>query len=81
MYHLARLTGRSVFSKKVVADFWDVHFPCLTVGGNVDSYMNSFSSIYSLNRDPSVSPTAKLQDLILQSSILKMTYLKRWQKN
>ena len=45
IYHLVRLHGRSAFSKKVVEDFWDVNFPCVTVEGRVfDSNMNSFSS-------------------------------------
>ena len=47
VYHLARLTGRFVCSKKVVEDFLDVHFSCVMVEGRVrvvDSNMNGFSS-------------------------------------
>ena len=45
VYHLVRLIGRSVCSKKLVEDFWDVHFACVTVENRVaDSNMNGFSS-------------------------------------
>ena len=45
VYHLVRLIGRSVCSKKVVEDFWNVHFSCTTVEGkDVDSNLDGFSS-------------------------------------
>ena len=44
-YHLARLTGRSVCSKKVVEDFWDVYLSCVMVEHRVvDSNMDGFSN-------------------------------------
>ena len=36
VYNLVRLTGKSVCSKKVVEDFRDVHFSCVTAEGRVD---------------------------------------------
>ena len=42
---MIRLTGRSVCSKKVVEDFWDVHFPSIMVEGSfADSDMDGFFS-------------------------------------
>ena len=42
---MVRLIGRSVCSKKVVEDFWDVHFSCATVEVRVvDCNMNGISS-------------------------------------
>ena len=44
---MVRLTGRSVCSKKLLEDFWDVHFSCVMVQGRVaDSNMNGFSSFF-----------------------------------
>ena len=43
--HLVGLIGRFVCSQKVVEDFWDVYFSCVTVEGRVvDPSMNGFSS-------------------------------------
>ena len=45
VYHLVRFIGRSVCSKKLDEDLWDVHFSCVMVEGRVvDSNMNGFSS-------------------------------------
>ena len=45
---MVRLTGRSVCPKKVVDDFWDVHFSCVTVEVRVaDSNMDGFASFPS----------------------------------
>ena len=45
---MTRLIGRSVCSKKVVTDFWDVHFSCVTVEGRViGSNINDFCSFSS----------------------------------
>ena len=41
---MVRLIGRSVCSKKVVKDFWDLHSSSVTVEGRiVDSYMDGIS--------------------------------------
>ena len=41
---MVRLTGRSVCSKKVIKDFWGVHFSCLMIEKRVvNSYTNGFS--------------------------------------
>ena len=45
--HLVKLIGRSVSSKKVAEDFWDVHFSCVMVVNRVvDSYMDGFPSFF-----------------------------------
>ena len=45
MYCLVKLIERSICSKKVVEDFWDVHFSCVTVEGRVfDSNLDIFCS-------------------------------------
>ena len=42
---MVRLIGRSICSKKVVEDFWDVHISYVMVEGRVvNSNMNGFSS-------------------------------------
>ena len=42
---MVRLIGRIICSKKVVEDFWDIHFSCAVVKGRiVDSDMNGFST-------------------------------------
>ena len=47
--HLVRLAGRSICSKKMIEDFWDVQFSCVTVEGRVvDSKQHGFS-IFSGN--------------------------------
>ena len=47
VYQLFQTTGRSVCSKKVVEDFWNVHCSCGMVEGIVvDSNMNGFSTFF-----------------------------------
>ena len=43
-YHLVSLIGRSICSKKVIEDFWDVNISSVTIEGRfIDSNMNGFS--------------------------------------
>ena len=47
IYHQARPIGRSVISKKVVEDFWDVYFSYVMIQDRVvDFNMNGFSSFH-----------------------------------
>ena len=46
VYHLVRLFGRSICSKNVFEDFWDVNFSCVRVEAMVvdSNMMNGFSA-------------------------------------
>ena len=45
VYHLFRLIGRSLCSKKVVEHFWDIYISCVTVDSRVvDSDIKDISS-------------------------------------